>query len=241
MFTLKLFIQKKLFIICIALFIFVGTWTGTFSGVRQYLAAAILFAGHRYMYDRKFWKYLLVVLAASAFHITALIMLPVYFIANKRISVKSILLILAMTIVLRLSYDYIFSLMSFIKNTELTEYDYMLTEVNIFRILVTLAPITLYFGSVRSVREDPETQFYSLLMFVNAAFMVATSNSAYLARVGIFTETFLVFAYPRLTKGYAPNIRAFLKATIVILYFFYFLHQLNVSPDLGSFRWIFGR
>ena len=39
------------------LYIFIGAWHGSFNGMRQYLAAAILFSGHRFIKERKFKEY----------------------------------------------------------------------------------------------------------------------------------------------------------------------------------------
>ena len=125
------------FFLSIMLFIFIGTWHGSFNGIRQYLAAAVVFAGHRYIYIRKFWKYLIVVIIAMAFHRTAIIMLPVYFIANRKINMKNIMLVVVAVIAIRFSYDYLFQIMSFFKGKDTSQFAYMNSAVNPLRIAVT--------------------------------------------------------------------------------------------------------
>ncbi len=225
----------------ILLYIFVGSWAGSFGAIRQYCAAAIIFAGHRYIYNKKIWKYLLVIIIAILFHRTAIIMLPVYFTANKKISFKLVAIIIMATIAVRYSYDYIFAFMSGYKGTDQSGYAYMQTQVNTLRVLVALAPIVLYIGCSRKVRSEPETQFYSMLLFVNAAFMLATSNSSYLARAGIFTEIYPVFAFPKLLAGYEAKTHSLLIALVIVLYFIYFIYQLYSSSSLNMFQWIFSR
>lgn len=225
----------------VMMFIFCGTWAGSFGAIRQYLAAAILFAGHRYMYNRKFLKWLFIVLLAFCFHRTAIVMLPVYFIANKKINFKTIFILVIAVIFIRYSYDYIFAVMSSFKGTDQTQYSYMNTNVNIFRVLVAVAPILLYFLTYYRNRQenDRETDFYSMMLFVNATFMLATSNSAYLARTGIYTETFIVFAFPKLLEHMEFRIRRQYKILIFICYFLYFAYQINASDSLNNFQWIF--
>ena len=45
--------HHAMYLISMLLYLFMGDWQGSFNGVRQYLAAAILFAGHRFIFDRK--------------------------------------------------------------------------------------------------------------------------------------------------------------------------------------------
>ena len=59
-----------------------------FAMIRQAIAASICFFSFRYIQERKMWKYLVLVLIAFSFHISALIMLPLYFFLNIRLSNK---------------------------------------------------------------------------------------------------------------------------------------------------------
>ena len=228
------------FLLSISLYILVGTWAGAMGAIRQYLAASIIFAGHRYLIDRKPIKYCLVIAFAMLFHRTAIIMIPVYFIANKKIDVKTVFLLILSVIIIRYSYDLVFTRMSGFKGTDQAQYRYMTTEVNPLRVLVNVAPVALYLIA-DGRKKDKETQFYSMMLFVNAAFMVATSGSAYLARVGIFTETFTVFAFPKLLGCLNGSTKKLLTFLIVILYFVYFTYQIYSSASLNNFQWIFSR
>lgn len=58
------------------------------SGVRQAVALSILFYGLKFVHDKKFFKYVIVVLGASCFHLTAILFLPLYLFLNIRISSK---------------------------------------------------------------------------------------------------------------------------------------------------------
>lgn len=60
-------------------------FTIAFFPVRQTLAVGIVLFGYRYLLERNGWKYLLVVLAASTIHASALVCLPFYYILRTRI------------------------------------------------------------------------------------------------------------------------------------------------------------
>lgn len=231
------------FIISILLFIFTGSWAGSFGAIRQYLAAAVIFIGHRLILERKFFKYALLILAAMFFHRTAIIMLPVYFIATRKINVRTILILILVVVAIIYSYDSIFDVMSVLKDEDQAQYEYMQTQVNAFRVLVAFAPIGLYFITSRRRRphNDKEVNFYSMLLFINAAFLLSTSNSAYLARVAIFTEAFPVIAFPKLLKYEPKATKNLYMAIILVCYFAYFSYQIYCSDALNNFRWIWER
>ena len=70
----------------LSLFVFIasGMYTVSMNGIRQSLAAAIIFAATKYILDGNFKKFLLVILLASTIHQTALIFIPIYFIVRRK-------------------------------------------------------------------------------------------------------------------------------------------------------------
>lgn len=232
---------SDMFTYSILLYIFMGCWHSSFNAVRQWLACAILFAGYRLMIERKFWRYLLVVLVASAFHTTALIMLFVYFLAMKKISIINIAFVLVGTIVMLFSYDFVFNVIGLYKGHELEMAEYMTNSVNIFRVLVTYAPLVLCLFFTRKKVLTTEETFYINILIVNAALMTATLNSAYLARIGIFTNIYSILAFPKLLKTENKRTTQFLKWGIVALYSVFWFIEVSGSRDLNNFRWIFNR
>lgn len=59
-----------------------------FSGLRQAIAFSIIWISLKYVIERKLFKFILFVLIASTFHKSAIICLPIYFIATKKITLK---------------------------------------------------------------------------------------------------------------------------------------------------------
>lgn len=76
------------------LYITSGYYVATMNGIRQALAAAVMFAATRFVIEGKFIKYLLVTLIMYSFHTSALIMIPVYFIARQNAWSKKIMLMI---------------------------------------------------------------------------------------------------------------------------------------------------
>lgn len=67
------------------LFITLGIYTFFFNGLRQGIAMAIFSLATPYLLEKKFFSYLAICVFASLFHITALFMIPFYFLVNLKI------------------------------------------------------------------------------------------------------------------------------------------------------------
>ena len=63
----------------IALYLVIGTYFEGFNIMRQMMAASIATLSFKYIQGRKFLKYIGVIVVATLFHITALLMIPSYF------------------------------------------------------------------------------------------------------------------------------------------------------------------
>ena len=82
------------------LYITLGTYTFSFNGARQGIAAAICFAALPFLLQRRWLPYLLMVGAAALFHQTAWIALVLYPLASARVNWQRLLLLGAGTVVL---------------------------------------------------------------------------------------------------------------------------------------------
>lgn len=238
--TIKKYSTNLLF--SVVLYVLIGCWHGCFNGVRQFLAMSIIFAGHRFLYEKKIWKYAIVVFIAMCFHKSSIIMFPVYFLWNRKIDTKTIIMSIGTALIIRYSYGRVFSLVSFLQGSEFdTSFSYVTSSVNTLRVLVTYAPLLLIFFSFKGkfIEDDPEAMFYAFMIIINVVFSFATANSAYLARVTIYTEIFQVLAYPRLLVCFTDKSKKVAQLTISCLFFIYWVISLQAS-NVTNFQFVFG-
>ena len=66
----------------------------SFTYLRQMFAAAIIGLSIKYIIERKFLRFCVILLVAFSFHNSAIIFFPMYFIANKKYSKSKILIIM---------------------------------------------------------------------------------------------------------------------------------------------------
>lgn len=236
--------HSNMFAFSILLYILMGNWVGSFNGVRQYLASAIIFAGHRYIVERKFIKYLFVVLVAGAFHVSALVFVLLYFVPLKKLSFIKIASLFAGSILLLVSYGYIFSFVGILTDSNIDVENlnaYAASSVKFLRIAVAFAPLFLYFILKKKSAMKNEEWFYINVIFVNAALMLAASQSAYLARVGIYTNIFLALSLPKLLNLQDKKMGLLIKFLITFLYSIYWYIEVSGGNTLNNFKWIFSQ
>ncbi|MHB8978809.1 MAG: EpsG family protein [Trichloromonadaceae bacterium] len=75
----------KRYEVALYLFVALSVYTFFFNGARQGIAAAICFLAIPFLLERRLWPYLVLVALAATFHRTALITLPLYWIASSQI------------------------------------------------------------------------------------------------------------------------------------------------------------
>ncbi|BBB90120.1 MAG TPA: EpsG family protein [Methylomusa anaerophila] len=76
--------QSKKINMGLAVFIFMTLfYFASYNILRQYLAMGLVFYSYKYLVEKDFFKFAFLVATASLFHLTALIILPMYFLTGK--------------------------------------------------------------------------------------------------------------------------------------------------------------
>lgn len=184
----------------IYLLIMTGCFVDTMDGARQYLVAAFLFYFlPKLIKERKLYQYVIVVLIASTIHGTALIFLPIYFVADRK--PWSISTVILSVIVLFAFIFYNSGVGRFIANIlEGTSYgdDYgeMLlagnTSTNWLRVPIAFAPLVLSFLNRNIEKDEP---FYNIAFnmgIMNAACWLLSQRALYFYRLAIYFSPFMI-------------------------------------------------
>ena len=241
LYCLTIYKHSASFQFSILLYLLMGDWQGSFNAIRQYLGAAVLFSGHRYILERDYRKYFLIVLIAASFHKTALVMILPYFLLTRKPSHGQLALLAVGALVLRFSYGFLFDVVSEIKGQEVDMLadEYYTHNVNIFRVLVACVPILVYLLQCSKTGHTKEQEFYVNIVFFHAFCMIAAMGSAYLARIGAYTNAAVIIAYGALFQLIQnENNRRKTKYLVTAMYLFYWWYSLRAVSD-GGFRFNF--
>lgn len=243
LFVLVLYRHSPAFAISIFLLAVTGPWLGSFNGVRQYLAVAIIFAAHPLILRRRFVPFAVAVAVAGLFHISALACLLLYFLPRRPLSLLSGSVAGIAALAATGFYGRILEVAQFLRPESDfgTSGSYFLEELSPLRVLVAIAPLVFYLFITDHEQLGQDDHFFVHVLLVHAAIMVAASGSAYIARFGIYTGIFLCLALPRLLPTKHPEWRVFVTFVLGALYFSFWWVETASSPELANFRWIFSR
>jgi hypothetical protein len=227
--------------LALLLYVLAETWQGSFNGVRQYLACAVVFAGHRFIIDRRFWRYLLVVLVAMLFHISAAIMLLAYLIPRRQLRPIAVLALMLVAAFAVNFYAQLGDVIDAVKGSDVSGGSYFAREVNPFRILLAFAPSVMYLLFTQRKNLSATGHFYANMMFINGVVFLAAAGSAYLARFGIYTSVFIALALPEMLNSRERSFRTVLILAVIALYgVFWYLDTSHVT-SLNPYRSLFDR
>lgn len=226
------------------LFILMGPWHTSFNIIKQSAAMAILFTGYSFLLERRFWMWFLLCLIAAMVHVSALFMIPIYFLARPDFSWKNVGICVVLGVIIMLLYEPLFLVMDTLK-TETggnisSESEVMTTEVNPLRILVSLAPF-IFFCLKKYDFSDKTFCVLFNMSLVNAVLSIASSQSIYINRIVIYTNIYNIMFFPYLLRPFGKNARLMMYICIFALYLVFWSYDLYKCSDTVQFRWIFER
>lgn len=230
--------------LCVLFYILLGFWHFSFNLVKQSVAATILLCGYNYIRDRKFKNWLIICLVAATFHISAIIMIPIYFIINTNIKRKSIITILAIGTVVFFSYDYLFNLITFLKQGQSLVHGYTKTEsVNLLRIIVGWIPIIicLFYRQHILYKDDKDFSCLFYLSLFNSVINSATINSIYLYRFCCYTNIYNILFIPMVLNNVKGRDKKMIKIVTLLVYFVFWSYDLYKGSTTVDYHFIFGR
>lgn len=229
--------KSKIFELSMYLFITSYMYYSSMNILRQWIASSIIFLGIDYLINRDWKRYFLIVIIASLFHTSAVIMIFVYFIINHKFISKKTLLMILIFMVIFMSYDTF--LTGFFEILEFTKYSSYQDEfinidrgVNILRVLVYIIPIaiTVIFYKGIKLNSSKDIDVIMNLSLINMILMIFGIKHAYFARLCVFFEPYYLLLIPSFVNISDKRMNRIIYYLIIVLYFI-FSYSLLVSGD----------
>ena len=238
--------------LCILLYVLLGCWHFSFNIVKQSVAATILFCGFSFLRDRKFWHWCLFCMIAATFHVSAVLMIPIYFLADGKIDKRRIIMLVMFALIIRIFYDKLFILIAFMKRGEglVDANSSTVTQsVNLLRIVVNCMPVAVYAFFRKTYKNIENADFFCLfnLSLLNAVLNIASMNSIYLNRICTYTNIFNILFIPMIFPSLKPEyekIKPIVMTAytmVLVFYFVFWVYDLYKNPDMVNYYWIFER
>lgn len=229
---------------CIFLFIVSTDYMSwMFNGVRQFIATVIIFAGFPLCVRKEYLKMVFLVIFASLFHGSALIMIPIVFIVQGEAWNPKTILMLIVTMIAVVFIDRFTPILNELLQD--TQYDDMMTNeiwtaddgTNFFRVLVYSAPALLSLFGLKYIRaaNDPIMNIcVNCSIATMALYIIASVTSGiYIGRLPIYTTLHGYVALPWMVDlMFERKSATLMKLLICAAYLAFFYYQMGIIWNL---------
>lgn len=209
-----------------------------FNGMRQFIAAVGIFACTGLMLKKKYIPLILLILLYSTIHGSAILMLPIVFIAQGSAWNKKTLLFIILIILSVVFLDRFMNILDIM--TEETQYAGTITNeiwvnddgTNVFRALVYSVPaIASLFGKVYIDRDNnPVINLcVNMSIFSSGFYVIAIFTSGiYVGRIPIYMSLYSYILLPWLIERmFTERSQKFVYIIMFGLYFLFFYYQMH--------------
>ncbi|MBH5317305.1 EpsG family protein [Paenibacillus sp. GSMTC-2017] len=230
-----LYKYARLFEISMFVYITSGAFIVSMNGLRQYMAAAIIFAATKYLLEGRWKAYLIVVLFASVFHQSALIMIPIYFIVRRKAWTSTTIGLLLGAVLFVMGYNFLWDvLFDVIADTQYGYYeDFQEGGANVIRLLVTIAPIFIAFMGREKLRAIfPGGDIVVNLSLIGAVLMIIATQNWIFARLAIYFNVYQLLLIGWIIKLFREKDQKFVYIVMISLYLFYYFYENVIILDL---------
>lgn len=188
------------FSIALLLLFLTGCVYSTFNGVSQWIASAVFCCFFDLVYEKKFWKFLIVVLICSMFHMSSVVLIPFYFVVNCEFGKpKSCLYAFLFLAAILVVYDFIPVLFPLLGIS-----DYVETVINghhgvkALSVIASVLPAVFAFILKKSTGKfDKITNACANMLLLEAMISVASIRDVYIARFDMFLFPFVAIFFSR--------------------------------------------
>ncbi len=221
-------------------FLFIATTMFVYlvNGIRQYICVSILFALSYCLEEKRIFKYLIIVLVLSTIHTSALIMIPVYFLARLRPWSGHTWFIIGGAIILGVGFESFIPMVdSMLSGTDYGHYSELLQSgsgVNIFRLIIAAVPVVLSFFCREQIENTRDKQIpiaVNMSIINLSLYIVANFTSGMtVGRLTAYFDIYNLILIPWLVNNF-PTVkeRRTLKICAIVGYIIFFYIQMMIA------------
>lgn len=248
-FYLALFKHKDKLSISLGLMIYLFVFfPSSLNIVRQHIALAIITYSYRYIFERDLKKFSFFCLIASSFHITALIVLPFYFIfssENNLVSFDTKKKAFFRFLIIIISVIFVFNFTSFIKTlSEIDSFEkfgrYAIESNRGVNREIFLKGLILFIVLIlrkKLIKYDSRNKLYIYFLIIDLIITFVGFSNPFVKRIGLYFGITEVFLLPSIVKIASNKMEKYVIRWGIILYSivffilaFYLLKQSNIIP-----------
>jgi transmembrane protein EpsG len=238
--VISLYKYSRMIELSLFVYIAAGMFMVSMNGIRQCMAAAIIFVATKYILEGKFLKFLLVVLGASFIHQTALILIPTYFIVRRKAWTKTTYLILGLGVLLAACFNQFSNVMfSALSDTQYGHYsDFAAGGASIMRPIIGLVPVIIaYFGRDKLRALWPESDYIVNLALLDVIFLILATKNWLFNRLDIYFGLYQLILISWILSLFIKKQQKAVYLLLIVCYLFFFYYEEVVKQNIqyGSY------
>ncbi|WP_430509934.1 EpsG family protein [Gottfriedia solisilvae] len=230
-----LFNYSKIFELSMYVYITGGLFLVSMNGIRQVLAAAIAFTGIRFLMEGSWKRYVLVILLASFFHQSALILIPLYFIVRFKAWSKVTIALLILSIVIVIGFNQFSSLLfTAIQETQYGGYkNFQEGGASSLRVIVNAIPLLIaYLGRDNLRKIFPNSDVVINMTLIGFIFMLIATQNWIFARFSIYFSLYQLILISWIIKLFRDKDEKLIYYGILVCYFIYYFYESVISLNI---------
>ena len=202
--------------------------------MRQLLAEAIILQGFRYIYERNFIKYSIVVALAFTFHNTAIILLPIYFLYRIKLTPKIVGIIVIIT---KLGTSFMVnSVLPFVLRG--TKYYSMIYDIRAYKggywisDMVVSGTVLFFCVIVLGCDNDAKLSFNTWLILITFVLAINSNMIPMVGRILWYSNINMMVCIPLVISKYQKRVdRALAFSATMVVFILYFYQQWTLGID----------
>ncbi|MCI5655821.1 EpsG family protein [Candidatus Pseudoruminococcus sp.] len=204
-------------LIPVAIFIYRNTekvWIGTFmyinfflffmqmNFIRQAIAVSITLLAWQFIKKKKFFWFLLIILFASLFHSTVLVMIPFYFITKMRPTGKQVIFYGYALTVFYFSSTGILNLITKIFHQEYNNTQFINEGISlIYAVVPIIILVFTLLNAEKMLKTNPNNRYIISMVFAGTFFMVIMAKHSILERFSYYFFIYIALLVPELISS----------------------------------------
>lgn len=219
------------------LYIASGYLTVTMNGMRQCVAAAILFTFTTFIIKGKFKEYIVVVLIISTIHASALIMIPVYFIVRQEAWSRNVVIMIVLACVGVVFYNVLSPILfKALENTQYGGYsEFNEGGSSFIRTVVNMVPVFLAYIKRDKLKEAwSESNIFVNMALINVIFVAFGMFNWIFNRFTLYMQLYNFILIPFIIRNcFKGKERRLLYFGVLLCYFVFFYREQVIGMNMS--------
>jgi transmembrane protein EpsG len=233
--VLVMYNYTRLFELSVFLYITTGTYTISMNGIRQFMAAAIVFTATKFLLEGKWKSYITIIVLASFFHQSAIIMLPMYFIVRRKAWTRTTAILLTLAVLIVMGFNEFSELLfTVIKDTQYGSYEsFDEGGANVLRAIVWIIPIIIaYFGRDKLRVLFPKADIIVNISLIGVILMIISTQNWIFARMAIYFNLYQLILIAWLIKVFREKDQKLVYLIVLCFYLLFYFYECVIALDL---------